>query len=299
MTKNEVEFNVNVENYLHKKGPVRRETLINYLIEANGYSRSSVERKLTNLKKQGVIVVLNTKEEFDKFGIKEEDKRSAYITTKDSFERKRHIDKVFEYLENGDDIDIESALAEIKRYEKLYVMDSKQLDNLVTILGDTANVKIVDNILSIIYKHVIIKEIVPSDEENLLQVLQNLLYKFPEGHPNHSMLRRHILRLLGYYEDRAVIEKLIKDTENGQLSQFKNDYLTNFTSKVIEEGRIELFELEIKLRKTGDKNTAETLNKIRNYAIENLTESGIKNPLEASNGGNVDVQFREIRGIKK
>ncbi|TQD27915.1 hypothetical protein [Methanolobus vulcani] len=78
MIKNEVDFKVNTENYLHESGPVRRETLINHLIESNGYSRSSIERKLTNLKKQGIIVTLKTTEDFARFGIKEEDKRSAY-----------------------------------------------------------------------------------------------------------------------------------------------------------------------------------------------------------------------------
>ncbi len=299
MAKNEVEFKVEIENYLEKMGPVRRETLINYLIESKGYSRSSVERKLTNLKKQEIIITLKTTEDFDRFGIKEDDKRSAYITTKDSFDRKRHIDKVFEYLEDEDEIDIETALVEIKRYEKLYVMDSKQLDNLVTILDDTANVKIIDSILSILYKHIINKEIVPCAKDNLLQVLKKLLYNFPEGHPGYSMLRRHIIRLLGYYKDYAVVEQLIKDTENDRLPQFKNDYLTNFTTSIIEVGRIELFELEVKVRKSGDEKTAESLNEIRNYAIENLNKSGIKNPLEAAKGGNVDFQLRGIKGVKK
>ncbi|WP_196214018.1 hypothetical protein [Methanolobus vulcani] len=178
-------------------------------------------------------------------------------------------------------------------------MDSKQLDNLVTILYDKSNVRIIDNILSILYKHIIVKEILPSDKDNLLKVLKKLLYKFPEAHPNYSMIRRHILRLLGYYEDYAVVEQLIKDTENGRLPQFKNDYLTNFTTNIIEVGRIELFELEVKVRKSGDEKTAESLNEIRNYAIENLNESGIKNPLEAIKGGNLNIQFSGIKGIKK
>jgi hypothetical protein len=114
------------------------------------------------------------------------------------------------------------------------------------------------------------------------------------------MLRRRVIWLLGYYNDKAVLEQLQKDIEAGRLSSQKGDYWDWFTARVIEEGRTELFYLENKLRKEGNTETADILAEIRNQAEINAEKPrGPDEPWEAAISSVGQIPTLKIRGIKK
>ncbi|MCC4771836.1 hypothetical protein FXV91_17195 [Methanosarcina sp. DH2] len=301
MIKIEVDFETEVIDYLSEKGHVRRGQLIKYLIESHpgdrGYSKKSIERKLANMHKAELILILKDLQDLEKHGIEKEDGKASYVFAKNSIERTRHIDTIFNLLKTGDEIDKKMVLDEIKRYEKRYVLNPSQLDLLVLNL-DNKDTCLIDNLLEILYKHIIDKGIKPGNKTILLEKLRDLLERYPEEHKKHTMLRRRVIWLLGFYNDKAIIEQLKKDVEAGILSRQKGDYWNWSTVRVIEEGRTELFYLENRLRKEGNIETADALAEIRNQA-EILSEKPIdpNEPREAaiSSLG----QIPNLRGIKK
>lgn len=294
MSNNKVGFEVEVVNYLSENGYSRRRQLIAYIRSLHpnpdtnpddrGYSPKTIDKKLANMHKAGLIITLKEPEELEKYGVEKEDGNASYVFVRNAAERKKHLDDVFELLKTGDDIDKKMALTEIKRYRNRYVLNPNQLDVLVINLT-SKDAEIIDGILTILFESIVNKEIKPRKKTNLLEGLRALLQRYPEGHKNYSNLRPFIIKLLGYYEDKTVLEQLKKDIRSGNLSAFKNDYMTVFTAKVIEEGRTELFNLENKLRKHNDKNTAEIISKIKDEAEANA-DKPLKpyNPLEAIEG---------------
>ncbi|QLC49745.1 hypothetical protein HWN40_05530 [Methanolobus zinderi] len=309
MSNNKVSFEVEVVNYLSENGYSRRRQLIAYIRslhpnpdtnpEDRGYSPKTIDKKLANMHKVGLIITLKEPEELEKYGVEKEDGNASYIFVKDAADRKKHLDDVFELLKTGDDIDKKMVIAEIKRYKNKYILNPSQLDVLVNNLT-SGDAEIIDGVLSILYESIVNKEIKPRNKTNLLEALKALLEKYPEGHDKYLKLRNHIIKLLGYYKDKTVLEQLKKDIRSRKLSAFQNDYMTVFTAKVIEEGRAELFNLENKLRKNDDKNTAEIISKIRDEAEINADKPlKLCSPLEAIEGTKTTVPTTGFRRLKK
>lgn len=231
----------------------------------NKKSRRTIKRYLKEMTKEeeGPLVILN-KEQVKRYGIDENDGRAKYLALKETVERERYLDQVFELLSTGDNIDKKTALNEIKHQQE-YILYSSQLDVLVSNL-DNKDPGFIEDLFYILHNHIIIREISPENGTNFLEMLRNLLKQYEEGHENYITLRSHIIWFLGYYNDKAVIEQLKKDIEAGRLSKLNKDYLNIFTARVIEEARTELFYLENRLRKEGDIETADILGQIRRQA---------------------------------
>lgn len=270
-------------NYIIERGIVRTGQLLRYLeeedIKESKSKGADLKKKEENLKKSertifrkikqmaregGPILILDS-EEVKRYGITDPDNRAKYLTLRETGEKKKHLDKIFELLSTGNDIDIMMVLREIKRYGQKYVLYPSQLDTLVLNL-DNNDLGIIEDLLFILYTHIIVRKINPGNEAAFLETLRNLLKQYEEGHENYTQLRGHLIKFLGHYKDKAVIEQLKKDIKAGKLSKFEHDYSSVLTAKVIDEERTELFYLENSLRKAGEIETADILDRIRSQA---------------------------------
>lgn len=266
-------FETNIADYLTRKGLVRREELVKYLQEKHkgevGYSKASVERKLSDLVNEGFLTKLDHKE-VAKFGIKEDDKRASYLTLKHSFDVKKHLDQVFSLLETGDVVDRKMALKEVEIYNQRYVLTPNQLDILIQNL-DSDDLDFVDSLVRVLNNEVLKKGVEPANEKIFVKKLRDLLKKHPEPIKGHVNMRTYIICLLGHYNDPIVIERLTKDvSEMENPDAVKNDYWHEHTARLIENHRTELFDLERQLRKDNKEKGAQLINEIRFRALSLL-----------------------------
>ncbi|WP_269849505.1 hypothetical protein [Methanosarcina horonobensis] len=101
------DFETEVKQYLTQKGYARRKQLIEDLMKKHknelGYSLKSINRKLDNLKKQGMIIRLEYSD-FGKLGIEDTDKNASYLTLKNISKITEHMDKILERLDSEESI---------------------------------------------------------------------------------------------------------------------------------------------------------------------------------------------------
>lgn len=272
MSNNRVDFDTVVSDYLSERGYVRRERLIKYLMEnysnETGFSEPNINKKLRRMDNSGLLSIETDPDVLAVYGIKKEAKNASYILSKSAAGRTEHIGNIVSLLETGDDIDEKMGLDEIIRYEKKYVLSQNQLDILILGLDAKKDFNLIDKRIEILYNHIVNKRIKPSNATILVDKLRSVLEKYPKGCSEFRNLKRGVIRLLGFYNDRAVVEQLLKDTESGKLSTFEEDYKHRLTARVIEEERTELYKREKSLTKEGDTKTAEALSRIRSEAIK-------------------------------
>ncbi|WP_135609407.1 hypothetical protein [Methanococcoides sp. AM1] len=267
------DFDSEVKSIIQKTGPIRRRKLIDYLTEKHkqerGYSEKSINRKIDKMADLGILKIVKP-ENFAKFGIKETDARATYLILKQTSDIKKHLDDIFKILEKGTIDDKHSVVAEIFSYEHVYVLDPIQL-NIIAKNLDEKDEELVYRILIILYNHVIKKRIKPANEDEYLSVLKHLLGRYPLSPNRRKSLRGYIIALLGWSNDKDVVDQLIKDSiELEDLSTVEDEYETPFTSNVIENHRTELFNHELKLKKEGKTKNAEVIQKIKHRARKNL-----------------------------
>jgi hypothetical protein len=275
MNKREEDFETVVIDYLSPRGYARREQLIKYLKKSHpdgtGYSEASINRKLANMCKADLIIILKDAEDLERYEIKKEAGNASYILTKDALDVKKHYNHVFSNYEKKDINLKKIALKELKRYGMPSFLSPSQLDIMVLDL-EIGDDDLVNNLLELLYIQIVNKDIRPGDKDVFLKNLKKLLEKYPDGHNDYRMLRRHVIQLLGYYADKAVLEQLIKDAESGKLSTFQNDYMDKFTARVIENSKTDLFDLEIRLNGKEDTETIKILDEIRQQARDKVNE---------------------------
>lgn len=268
------DFENEVIDFLNKKGGATKEELVKYLQtnhsdgdgHERGYSSKNLDTKLGNLVKQGVLLRTQDQADLNRFGIKKKDGRASYYFSKASTEIKDHVDFVFNHFDEGDSEDKLAALAEIDSYKKVYLLNPLQLDVLVRNL-DERDIELSYQLLVVLHYYIIETNIKPHDTSSLLSNLRDLLANYPPVSQKRSTLRGFIIALLGIYNDQAVIDQLIKDANILEdLSYVKDEYDKNYTARVIEKYRTELFNLEKDLRKSGRKKNAKILSQIRYQA---------------------------------
>ncbi|ABE51536.1 hypothetical protein [Methanococcoides burtonii] len=271
--KNTNEFEYNVISILQSTPFIRKRDLIKKLQtnfqENRGYSHENIQRKLYDMQGAGTLLVIRY-EDLQKYGIKEEDKRSTYVTLRRTGKITSHLDVAINKLQSNNPIKQKMALKEIESYEKHYALNPKQLDMLVSILkSDDTN--LLDHVLRIVYNYIEYKKIDPSNETKTIDVLRSLLKKYPEPLRTHTNLRSHLIFLLGYYNDSAVVERAIRDAETlDNLHEIKEEYQLGTAANIIEEHREELYEFEEKLRLENKIEAAQFIAEIRATALIDL-----------------------------
>lgn len=276
MYKKKVNFDIEVIDYLSKKGYVRRRDLLQYFMELHkgdkdysGYSEKSINRKLDSMVKRKLITILKNGD-LKKFGIEDNDKRASYLTLKKTEEITEHIDTVIEKISSDNPVKQKMALREIERYEKQYVLTPKQLDTLVSQL-DTEDIDLTDQIIRIIYTYIDKKSIEPYNVPATINMLRELLNRYPHPLPSNKNLRTYFIFLLGHYNDYAVVERLKKDAEElGNLHEVLGEYESSYTANVIEEHREELYDFEENLRLEGKEEQAQFIAQARVRAMIHL-----------------------------
>jgi hypothetical protein len=230
-----------------------------------GYSKKSIDRKLANMTKAGILTSLKYNE-LQKYGIKETDKRASYPIPKKTLKMKEDLDKTFSYLDSSDVTTKKLILKEISRYEIKYVLDPYQLDILAKHL-DTESDELVDSLLEILFRYITKKDIEPSNTENFLEILKSILQHYKVSPDEYPMLRRHITWLLGYYKDSFVIDQLKMDAETLEdPSSVKCDYCDPLIAPFIEEHSHELFNFQMELRSKGKEKASEIISQIKDEA---------------------------------
>jgi hypothetical protein len=276
MYKKKANFDIEVIDYLSKKGYVRRRDLLQYFMELHkgdkdysGYSEKSINRKLDSMVKRKLISILKN-DDLKRFGIQETDKRSSYLTLKRTEKITEHIDTIIEKISSDNPIKQKMALREIERYEKQYIFTPIQLDTLVSQL-DTEDLELIDQIIRIIYTYLDKKNIEPYNEPATINMLRKLLNRYPHPLPSNKNLRGYVIFLLGHYNDYAVIERLKKDAEElGNLHEVLGEYESSYTANVIEEHREELYKFEEKLRLESKGEQAQFIAQARVQAMIHL-----------------------------
>lgn len=271
--KNTNEFEYNVISILQTIPFIRKRDLIEKLRtkfkKTRGYSVENIQRKLYDMQGKGILLVLKF-ENLQQFGIKDDDKRSCYVTLRRTEEILSHLDSVINKLKFNNPIQQKMALKEIERYEQNYVLNPKQLDLLVSQLK-ADDITLIEHILRIIYTYIDKKNIDPANESETIENLRLLLDRYPEPLTRYTNLRTHIIYLLGHYNDASVIERLKKDAETLEnLHDIVHDYESEYTANIIEEHREELYNFEEQLRLDGEDEPAQFIAEIRVRSLINL-----------------------------
>lgn len=271
--KNDIDIDTEIKEYIAEIGFVRRRQLVKYLIDNNpnkrGYSTRTINRKIDQMINSGILIKLKIND-LKNFGVEESDERSIYLTLKSSSEIKNHLDRVFSLLKSGEEKDKKTVLDEINLYKKRYVLNPNQLDILVSNLISEDD-ELINKIRMIIYHYVTEKQIEPNNKKYFVEILRKLLERYPEPDIPYKNLRTDIIYLLGYYNDRTVIDQLIKDTNTVKnLDSIEKDYSSKFTSTIIEEHREELFDFINEVRREGKEEAAKFINRMRYQALRNL-----------------------------
>ena len=266
---NEVDFDIEVLNYLDAKGYIRRRQLVKDLMDLHpderGYSQKSIDRKLANMGKLGILVSLKY-DELQKYGIKETDKRASYPIPKKTLKMKEDLDKTFSYLDSADPTIKKLILEEISRYEEKYVLDPYQLDILVDHMNAEYD-ELVNSLLVILFRYIDEKGIEPSNNDKFLEILRSILKHYRVSPNEYPSLRRYITWLLGYYRDSFVIDQLKMDAETLEdPSSVICDYCDRLIAPFIEEHSLELFNFQIELKLKGKEGASEFISQIKDEA---------------------------------
>ncbi|UGV39821.1 hypothetical protein J7W08_06705 [Methanococcoides orientis] len=276
---NDIDFEEEVIQYLSEHGYARRELLIATLMKSHtkpdsngyerieaGYSKPTINRKLTRMVKEKTILSLDYNE-LQRYRFPETDKRSSCLILPKTLKLKQHLDSLFTGLESKNDLYKKMVLKDLDRYGDQYILDSNQLDSLLNIF-DSKDDELVDRLLNLLYQYVIDKEIKPLDEDNFLFALKSLLKRYPITPNGYSMLRRRILQLLAYYKDKTIIDQLVEDTKDDDVfNSVKDGYNHELIYPIIEEFNTQLFNLEFELRSEGKKDQAKFISELRDKAL--------------------------------
>jgi len=253
---------------LDKTGRMRRRDLVKTLQDLHpsdtGYSKPNLDRRIARLVRIQKIAILTSKD-FTAFGIDDPDTRATYLISQDTLERKNHFDAVIRDLQSGNSGEIRAALLEITLYKSKLFLDPRQLDSIVSILGnDETNT---DYALQILEEAVIQKDVLPSKQKQFIDRLKKVL-KESGGNKNTRTITRRAVHLLGKLGDDAVIDQLKVDAP-----LFNDDTITveeycfPILIPVIERNRTRLYEIEKEFMKAGDENAARSIFAIRQYAL--------------------------------
>lgn len=287
MSKDDIDFEEEVVHYLNTHGKMRREQLIDELIETHkqpnknghvsidsGYSKPTINRNLKRMIASGKIISLDY-ETLQNYSFQETDKRSKYLFTPEGLKLKIHIDSVLKLLETGDEIDKQIALKELNRYEKLYSFDESQLDLIVKNIT-SVDAELTTKFLVTLKNYIINKGKEPTDKDALLIVLRSILDKYgsPKGTSGH--VRNVAICLLSHYKDEGIIDQLIKDaTTLDNPLEVEEDYDLSAIAEIVINNPSKLFEVERQLMREGKHNSVAFISNIRTGSMSYLGMSNV------------------------
>lgn len=276
-SKIDVNFDVEVVDYVRKNRFIRRSQLIDYIIKSHGgergYTRPSVERKLARLTKIGSLVIVK-QPELEKYGIYEKNKNASYLSLEEIVNLNDYLDTLFSYFESNDpDYDKNSILNEIDLYTDRYSLTREQLDVLVNYLY-TNDEKLLLHIIRILNEYIIDRNITPTNKDPLLKSYSGILAEFAGKSKTLEGYRRGVIFVLGHYNDDSIIDWLKEDLKSlkdeNTFNTIKEDYGNVYTARVIDKHKLELFNLINQLKKEGKQEEARLVYNVKHEVAKIL-----------------------------
>lgn len=273
---NDVNFDVEVVDYVYKNRFVRREQLIDHFVELHngerGYTRPSVERKITRLKNMGVLIIVKHPK-LEKYGIYDKAKNASYITVNEIIDTYNYLDTLFSYFKSDENCDKDEILIEFDLYKDRYSLNREQLDVLVDCLA-TDDENLQTNLIRILRDYILYRGITPTNEEKLLKTVNNILCNFSKVPGKYESSITYLIFILGYYNSDSVIDWLKYDLINPNIvdrfEKIRNDYSSIYTARVIDRNKLELFNLINDLKKEGKEEEAKVIRNVKYEAAKAL-----------------------------
>lgn len=286
LTKSVIDIDKYIMNLLYAKRFIRKSELMTLLSAEYGISGMTIERKLESLQERHQIIKIRS-DEFGRFGIADKDSRSVYIASKETKDMKDYIDAIFELFKSQDADEIKQGVRALRQhgttYFRKYFLDGEQLNILTEVLDKSLkNEKLNDdefrnNLLMILFNEMVSNKTRPIDKEPFLETLRTLLDLYPTvkfyNQPNNPI--PYLIQILGIYRDTKLITRLEEDAFSGTVpifSSLSGIYGNKFTAKLIEDNKIALLKIGIKLQKAGKREGLDFIENIQRQAAYALQE---------------------------
>ena len=259
---------------------IRPKDIISELGGDKGPSIPTINRNLSNLKKEKQIVKI-THKDFKKYGIQKNDKKAVYYTLESQTERAKYYDLVIQALESKDDKIRGVALQEINTFRDID-LNPEQLITLSNQLTKQNKPPLnrydylhYSEILRVLKSHVW-QKIYPS---NLQKFQDNLIkcYEITEKNEESNQCTETIIYILGILGNPIIIKFLQNEinqikilssnsADENRKNRFVQKYSQWYMSPIYDKHKLELFEY----KKTTDYPIHNLLTQIQSKAKENL-----------------------------
>jgi len=286
------ELDEKILSELRKTGYVRRKDLLEVLkakyANETGFSISSINRRISELYRDGVIQVIDPTE-FASYGISDEDKRAKYLVLSSYAHKKTLVDDLIAKASGGDPFEKYLVVKEIRRNSDEYSLNWRQLVHLSECLNP-ADERTDALVIEIIHDSLLKQRSCIGEEEqdSLLGNIYNSLVEYRVPLINEN--KRLLLEILGFFSAETVIDLLKVDLENAikdkqwlpkedeiQTKSWVRDlYYSKYLVHVFEIYNTELLRLMWDYNETGKREGHEDERKIAlifddilDYAAEN------------------------------
>jgi Fe2+ or Zn2+ uptake regulation protein len=268
--------------FISENAPVRTNALVKDLKKMhpkapgknNGYSAAQIYRQLKWLINSGIVSKINA-EEVKEYGKNETNPKASYLVLNTTDKRKVHLDHLFNTFDEQDTDDKKDTLDEFNVYASSFLLTPDRLDNLAQFFID-ADEELASKLLKIFHNHQRFNKIEPSNTSDFLDILRELLRKYPTGLSKDTNFRRNLIYLLSHYQDPIIIEQIKFDLKHGLLTQYKDHYSESEAAYIIEQYSEELFECYRELRRKAKPEQRQTLLELIQSAVEKSSNPKVR-----------------------
>lgn len=240
----------------------------------NGYSQAQIYRQLDWLKKSGIVSKI-TAEEVKAYGKNETNSNAIYLVLTTTDKRKVHLDHLFNTFDEQNCEERKDTLDEFNVYASSFILTPDRLDNLAHFFND-ADEELTSKLLNIFYNHQRFNKIEPGNKGDFLDILRDLLRKYPTGLSIDTNFRRNLIFLLSHYQDPIIIEQIKIDLKHGLLTQYKEQYANPETATIIDQYSEELFECYRELRRKAKPEQRQTLLELIKSAVKKSSNPKVR-----------------------
>lgn len=268
--------------FISENAPVRTSVLIKKIQEEhpttpgkyNGYSQAQIYRQLNWLIKSRIVSKI-TVEEVKAYGINETNPNAIYLVLATTDKRKVHLDHLFNTFDEQDCDEKKDTLDEFNVYASSFLLTPDRLDNLAQFFID-ADEELTSKLLNIFYTHQRFNKIEPGNTSDFLDILRDLLRKYPTGLSIDTNFRRNLIFLLSHYQDPIIVEQIKFDLKHGLLTQYKEQYANPEAATIINQHSEELFECYRELRRKDKPEQRQVLFDLIQSAIEKSSNPKVR-----------------------
>jgi len=269
-----------ITRFISENAPVRTGVLIKKMQvehpttpgKYNGYSTAQIYRQLDWLNKSGIVSKI-TVEEVKAYGINETNPNAVYLVLTTTDKRKVHLDHLFNTFDEQDSDEKKDTLDEFNVYASSFLLTPDRLDTLAQFFTD-ADEELTSKLLNIFYNHQRFNKIEPSNTCDFLDILRDLLKKYPTGLSIDPNFRRNLIFLLSHYQDPIIVEQIKFDLKHGLLTQYKEQYLE--AASIIDQYSEELFECYRELRRKAKPEQRQALLELIKSAVKKSSNPKVR-----------------------